>query len=149
MTSRLLMPAQAFATLGMFGVIWFVQLVHYPLFQQVGAQQFAAYSAAHANRTTVVVAPLMLLELATTMALLLPTLRPAIVDAREAWVGAALVLILWLSTALLQVPLHNQLRAGYTPVAAQRLVATNWIRTAAWTLRAGLVLTWLVRLSAA
>ena len=44
--------------------------------------------------------------------------------------GAAL-----LSTVLLQVPLHARLAAGHDEHAARRLVATNWIRTAAWTSR--------------
>lgn len=146
MSSRLLLTAQMFATLAMFGVIWFVQVVHYPLFQQqVGAAGFRAYAAVHANRTTMVVAPLMLVELATSMALLLPSLRPAVVSQPEAWVGAALVFMIWLSTALVQVPLHDRLRTAYTVEVARQLVATNWIRTAAWTARAGLVLVWLAR----
>ncbi len=145
MSSRLLLTAQVFATLAMFGVIWFVQVVHYPLFQQVGAAGFRAYATSHANRTTVVVAPLMLVELATSMALLLPSPRPAVVSQPEAWVGAALVFMIWLSTALVQVPLHDRLRTAYTVEVARQLVATNWIRTAAWTARAGLVLVWLAR----
>ena len=126
----------------MFGLIWFVQVVHYPLFALVGPEQFQAYEAAHANRTTWVVAPLMLLELASACALLFPSLRPSFVSASEAWLGAALVGVIWASTALVQVPLHNRLHTGYSIAVIAQLVATNWIRTAAWTVRAGLVLLW-------
>ncbi len=139
---RLLLPLQLLSTLGMFGVIWFVQVVHYPLFLDVGAGQFAVYEAAHANRTTYVVAPLMLVELASSLALLLTRFRPVGLSASGAWLGAGLVAVLWLSTALVQVPLHNRLQAGYSADVIQRLVATNWIRTAAWTARAALVLHW-------
>jgi hypothetical protein len=59
------------------------------------------------------------------------------------WAGAALVGVIWLSTALLQVPRHNQLGAGFDAPAHQALVATNWIRTVAWTARAALML-WIV-----
>ena len=149
MSSRLLLPVQAFSTFAMVGVIWFVQLVHYPLFQQVGAAGFRAYATAHANRTTLVVMPLMVAELATAVALLWPSLRPRVVSAQEAWIGAALVVAVWLSTALLQVPLHDRLRAAYTMRAARQLVATNWLRTVSWTLRAALVMVWLVRQGAA
>ena len=140
--------AQLASTLTMTGLIWFVQVVHYPLFAMVGPEHFPAYEAAHANRTTWVVAPLMLVELASALALLLPSLRPAFISVESAWLGAALVGLLWASTGLVQVPLHNQLHAGYSAAAIGRLVATNWVRTAAWTLRAGLVLSWTSRAAA-
>ena len=34
------------ATLFMVSVIWFVQMVHYPLFARVGQEKFALYSGA-------------------------------------------------------------------------------------------------------
>ncbi len=141
---RLLLPFQLLSTLAMFGLIWFVQIVHYPLFLKVGPGFFQAYEAAHADRTTYVVAPLMLLELATAGLLLLARFRPASVSFLEAWAGAALVAVIWLSTGLIQVPLHNQLQGGYSAPIIHRLVATNWIRTVAWSLRAVLVLRWAV-----
>ncbi len=139
---RLLLLLQLLSTLAMFGLIWFVQVVHYPLFLQVGAAQFPAYEAAHANRTTYIVAPLMLLELATAALLLLPGLRPAMISTWQAWAGAALVAVIWFSTAFLQVPLHNRLQLGYSADVISKLVATNWIRTIAWSVRAMLVLHW-------
>jgi len=53
-------------TLLMTGVIWFVQVVHYPLFAGVGEERFVAYQATHSRSTTVVVAPLMTIELVTS-----------------------------------------------------------------------------------
>jgi len=130
------------ATLAMTGIIWFVQVVHYPLFARVGADQFVAYEALHRTYTGWVVAPLMVAELASAIALLVPELRPACVSAPSAWTAAALVGVTWISTALLQVPLHDQLSQGYDTALIARLVATNWIRTIAWNLRAAIVLRW-------
>ena len=48
-------------TLFMVGVIWFVQVVHYPLFSRVGGEGFALYSKAH-SRLTTYVGPPMLVE---------------------------------------------------------------------------------------
>ena len=42
--------------------------------------------------------------------------------------------------ALVQVPLHRRLQGGFDAAAHRRLVRTNWLRTAAWTLRAALAL---------
>jgi hypothetical protein len=121
------------ATLAMVGLIWFVQIVHYPLFAQVGRDHFAQYEWLHQARTAQVVGPLMLTEAITATLLLLSDLTPA---ARNlAWIGMALLVVIWLSTAFLQVPLHRQLAAGYDSQSAARLVRSNWLRTIAWTLR--------------
>ena len=50
------------ATWFMVGLIWFIQLVHYPLFHGVGTEQWGTYAAAHTRRTTWVVGPAMALE---------------------------------------------------------------------------------------
>ena len=139
---RALFLLQLLSTLPLCGLIWFVQVVHYPLFARVGAEHFPAYEAAHANRTTYVVAPLMLVELGSAMLPLFPALRPPGVSLAAAAWGAALVAVVWCSTALVQVPLHNRLHAGFSQSAVAKLVATNWVRTAAWTARAALVLWW-------
>ncbi len=131
---------QVATTLAMAGIIWFVQVVHYPLFAAVGQDGFAAYEAQHANRTGWIVGPLMCVELGTAVLLLSTRLRPVGITRGEAAWGVALLAVIWLSTFLVQVPLHQQLQAGYDPAAVRRLVATNWIRTAAWSARAMLVL---------
>jgi hypothetical protein len=131
------------STLAMTGIIWFVQVSHYPLFANVGPDGFARYEALHATRTGWVVAPLMVVELVTALALLAPAWRPANVIPVSAWVAAGLVGVIWLSTALLQVPLHDRLADGFDAAVVARLVATNWIRTIAWTARSGIVLWWM------
>jgi hypothetical protein len=146
MPTRYLLLVQIVCTLAMTGLIWFVQVVHYPLFARVGAQGFAAYEAEHATRTGWVVGPLMCLELGAAFLFLLPRFRPPLVPAQQAMIGAVLVGVIWLSTALIQVPLHSRLGSGYDPAVIARLVATNWIRTVAWTLRSALVLAWTARL---
>lgn len=129
------------ATLAMVGVIWVVQLVHYPLFSGVGADGWAAYEVGHQQRITWVVGPLMLLELATAVLLVLD--RPAAMPMAAAVAGAALVGAIWASTAFVQVPLHNALGGAFDAEAHARLVGTNWVRTLLWTARGGL-LAWVV-----
>jgi hypothetical protein len=60
-------------------------------------------------------------------------------------VGAALIAVVWLSTAFVQVPYHRRLEQGFDAAAARALATSNWIRTFAWTARGGLVLAWLLR----
>lgn len=138
--SRWLLAANVAPALFLTGLIWTVQVVHYPLFAKVGADYFPAYEAAHTGRITMVVGPLMVAELAAAAALVFA--RPAGVPAWAAWTGLALVGMIWGSTAFLQVPRHGELAAGFDAGAHAALVATNWIRTWAWSLRSGL-LVWL------
>ncbi|CAA9432232.1 MAG: hypothetical protein-transmembrane region and signal peptide prediction [uncultured Rubrobacteraceae bacterium] len=126
------------ATLFMVGVIWFVQVVHYPLFARVGSERFDVYSEAHSRLTTYVVGPPMLVEAAT--ALLLVFRRPEGVPLAATLIGLALVAVVWLSTALLQVPRHTTLGSGFDRRAWGGLVLSNWVRTVAWSARGGLVL---------
>ena len=126
------------ATLFMVGVVWFVQVVHYPLFSRVGPEKFSLYSEAHSRLTTYVVGPPMLVEAAT--ALLLVLRRPEGVPLAAALIGLALVVVVWLSTALLQVPRHTTLGSGFDRRAWSGLVLSNWVRTVAWSARGGLVL---------
>ncbi len=123
------------------GLIWVIQVVHYPLFAAVGRSEFAAYEASHTRLITLVVGPVMLLELATSVLLLV--MRPAAVPLWAAATGVTLVAIIWLSTIALQVPAHGRLAQGFVPDAHAMLVHTNWIRTVAWTLH-GMLCAWMV-----
>jgi hypothetical protein len=136
MNDTTLLVAHAAVTWSLCGLIWFVQLVHYPLMLEVPAAAAVAYEQAHCRRITPLVAPLMLLEagLAAWLCLWPPAGRPL----GLLLAGAVLLAIVWLSTFLVQVPLHDQLSRGDDLGAKQRLVRSNWLRTAAWTLRAGI-----------
>jgi hypothetical protein len=138
---NLIFLAHAGSTLYLVGVIWIVQVLHYPLLENVGADGYAKYHNRHMTRITPVVAPAMILELLTAIYLVFIAFEP--VNAFYFWCGLALILIIWISTFLVQVPLHEKLGASFNADAQRRLVSTNWIRTAAWTLRGALVL-WMI-----
>ncbi|REK15564.1 MAG: hypothetical protein DWQ37_09230 [Planctomycetota bacterium] len=135
---QLLLLSHVAATLCILGVIWFVQVVHYPLFANAESADFQGYAQRHTQRTTWVVALPMLVEGGT--ALLLFGFSPRGVSVWQLWVGLVLLAAIWISTALLQVPCHKALSRGFDPRVHERLVWTNWIRTTAWSLRALLVL---------
>ena len=131
---RQILIAHFAATCAMAGVIWIVQLVIYPQFADVGAEAFPAYHRHYTDLITLIVGPLMLVELVTAIFLFvqlcrIPRLR------HVAAVGLAAVLLLWLVTALVQVPAHDRLAAAYTDDLARSLVFGNWVRTALWTIR--------------
>ncbi len=75
----------AAATAAMTGLIWFVQLVLFPLFVTTAA--------------------------------------------------SSLLGVVWASTAFVQVPVHERVSRSFDVGVVRKLVATNWIRTIAWTVR--------------
>jgi hypothetical protein len=132
-----LLLLHATATLAMTGVIWFVQLVHYPLFRFAAIGNFSDFAASHRSRTTLLVAPLMSVELLTALALA----YQAEEGTRSlAILGLLLLIAIWLSTALIQVPLHRRLARGFDSGTARLLVQTNWSRTLGWSTRSVIAL---------
>jgi len=123
------------ATAFMAGVIWFVQLVHYPLMAGWPHEDFGRWEADHRAQTGLVVVPAMLIE--SVAAIWLVWRRPAGVPPWMPWAAIALLAGIHLSTFLVQVPLHDRLSAGWDASAHGRLVATNWVRTLLWTARLG------------
>lgn len=127
----------AAATWAMVGLIWMVQIVHYPMLARFSATAPGAAALDHQRRTTWVVGPLMAVEGVTALVLLVE--RPATMSAGSAVAAAGLLGVALASTAIVQVPLHRRLAAGHDAEVAARLVRTNWVRTVAWTAR-GVVL---------
>lgn len=113
----------------MVGVIWFVQIVHYPLLAQL-RDAVSRTSAEHRWRTTVVVAaPMAVQGLATLVLLMAP---PDQVWPLWPWAAAVLLAVALGVTAAVSVPLHVRMTDIGDLSAGRRLVITNWWRTAAW-----------------
>ncbi len=125
------------ATWSMVGVIWFVQLVHYPLFRAVGRSEFVVYEDQHTRRTGWLVGVLMPIEALTGLALVID---PTSSSGLGPLIGLLLIGAIWATTLAVQVPLHRSLSRGYDDALLMRLVRSNWIRTGLWSARGLLVL---------
>jgi hypothetical protein len=141
MARTLLLELHAASTLGMAGLIWFVQIVQYPLLRRVGEESFQKYETAYVRRVKWVVAPLMLVEFCT--AALLPWVLGSWALKMAAAGGVVMVAVVWLTTVFLIIPEHGILEKGFDRAAHRRLVWKNWIRTIAWSARGALAL-WLL-----
>lgn len=124
--------ANAAAALVMVGVIWMVQVVVYPAFRLVAAADWHAYHDAHSRRITFVVAPAMLVELGTSVALIAGR-APSGVPGWQPWVALAATLVAVGMTGAVHSPDHGRLGRGYDDRLVDRQIGLGWIRTAAWT----------------
>ena len=135
---RIALCVQLFSTFAMTGLIWLIQLVHYPLFDRVELSKFAQFEQDHSNWITVIVLPLMTAELGSAIYLVVARWNAA---DRALWIaGLAMVVLLWASTFFLSVPEHTRLAQGFDAGSYRRLVITNWPRTVLWSLRSVLLL---------
>ena len=129
---------QIFAVALMTGVIWTVQLIVYPQFLWIEPERFSDFHESYTSRISLIVVPLMLLELITACSgvfLFRDTSARAPMAA-----CASLTILAWAVTFTVHVPLHNRLAGGFSVETIHQLVRTNWIRTAIWTVHLGLMI---------
>ena len=118
---------------GMCVVLWLVQLVIYPSFLRIELSELPAWHKAYTFRVSFVILPLMLGQL--MLAILGLWGDPSILE----WVAFAFVLVCWILTFFVSVPLHRKIEQNdTTKETRQKLITTNWPRTILWSLIFGL-----------
>lgn len=130
------------STWTMVGVIWFVQIVHYPLLSTVPVESASSVAVEHQRRTGWVVGAPMLLEGVTTLLLLV--MVPTGVAWFVPWLAGIPLAVALGATIFLSVPRHERMAKQPDAKVGRELVTTNWVRTIAWSVRgvivAGMVL---------
>jgi hypothetical protein len=140
--AEVVLIAQVLASVGMFGVIWTIQLVHYPLMAHIPPSAFVEYERRHTKAISLIVGPLMAVEGICVLAVFFA--RPSAISFWLALMGGIVEAVAIGTTAFVSAPLHGRLENGYDAALLSRLIRTNWIRTAAWTGRACIAVAMLV-----
>ena len=122
----------------MVGLIWLIQLVHYPLFNYVGSKEFRIFHENHKILITPVVGIVMIVELVTSGIIIFQI--PNGIPNWTTIVGIILLGVIWFSTLLFQIPFHNKLSTNFDENVLMMLINTNWIRSICWSLRGIIVL---------
>ena len=117
------------------GVIWTIQIVHYPSFHYIDKLSFTNFHHFHERRISIIVMPLMLIELTTSTALYINNMS-SIVFA----LNLLIVVLIWCSTFFIQVPIHSILSQKKDKKLIEKLMNTNWIRTFLWSMRMLLII---------
>ena len=113
----------------MMGVIITTQIVSYPLFLCITKSNFKKYHSTYVNKISFIVMPIMLSELVLSIILLF------IIQNFSSVIILSSMLLIFLSTLFLQVPMHQKLEYGYNNQSINYLINTNWIRTFLWVIK--------------
>ncbi len=112
---------------GLVVLIWLVQLIIYPNFQYLSDTQRTEWHRFYTPRITVIVAPLMILQLIAAIYLLFLDLTILNV------IATLLIVLNWLITFIFFVPLHVKIgRKDIDKRSLISLVHINWYRTIIW-----------------
>lgn len=129
----MLVSLETFSTFSLLGLIWTIQLVHYPSFRYVSNSKFTEFTTFHARSISFIVLPLMIIELVVAIGL------SFLLQDSFSYIKLALVLCIWGSTFALSVPRHNQLQKRRDEKVIESLILTNWPRTILWSVKSLLV----------
>lgn len=113
----------------MTGIIWLIQVLHYPLFLQIQAADFSNFHLKHTKVMGFLVGPVMCIELIVGLSLIILQFNYLTL------LNFIFVSAIWGCTFFVSVPLHSQLTRNWDPDLIDRLIRTNWPRTALWTLK--------------
>ncbi len=128
---------QLISSLIMVGLIWVIQLVHYPSFHFISEGKFSEFENFHAKRISLIVVPVMIIEFISAFLLLINSTQALNL---VLYINMGIILCLWLYTFFVSARIHNNLYDGYKKDQVTLLVKSNWLRTILWTLKIPLLL---------
>lgn len=132
----LILLLQALTTWILLGMLWFMQLVHYPLFRRI-KENFVKYEREHIKRILSLLMPLSIIDLALNVMLVISLERGRYIFLIS--FALAMNIITWLSALFFQVEQHHALSEHFSKNMVHKLVKTNWISTIAWSIKAALI----------
>ncbi|MBT8362641.1 MAG: hypothetical protein HKP41_01035 [Desulfobacterales bacterium] len=109
-------------------LIWLVQLVIYPSFEEIEESRFPQWHKRYTLRISCLVLPLMLSQVVLFGHLIYQNSFNAV-----SLIQGLLIFSAWVVTFTLSVPCHKKLSKKKDTYQIKRLIASNWLRTVAWT----------------
>ena len=129
MEFEFLLKVNFISTSLMVGVIWVIDLLHYPSFNFINDKKYIEFQHFQMQRISFIVIPAMLIELASAL-LLAYFFRSSLTI-----ILLALLLGVWAVTFIFFTNMHQKLTNGYNQSIVDRLIQINWSRTILWSLR--------------
>jgi hypothetical protein len=110
------------------GASFVESFVNYPTWRLIGAGEFLSYH--HTLGPLVIGFMVVPMLIGTALTVVLAWFRPAGIPAWAIWLSVALQMLIWLSTAFIQIPIQMELSSsGLSLPLIDRLIITNlWFR---------------------
>ena len=113
----------------MVGIIWVIQLLHYPTFHFIKQSDYVEFQHFHMQRISFIVVPVMIIEILSGFMLVYYFRSNLFI------LCLTILLVIWLITFVFFTKLHQSLLGGYDKIIVKKLVQINWSRTVLWSLR--------------
>ena len=115
----------------MIGISLITHFVTYPSFKLIKSSSFSDFHKSYTNKMLFIVAPVMILELISTLLL---------VNFDMSYKNIAIsllitLLLIWSLTFFTIVPIHNKLTVNYNKDLNQKLIKYNGLRTILWIIK--------------
>lgn len=115
----------------MVGVIWVIQLIHYPSFHFIKESNYSKFQQFHMNRISIIVIPTMIIEIISGLLIFWSVFHSNIF-----FISSLFILIsIWAITFIFFTKMHQGLVFGYNQEIVNKLILINWSRTLLWSLR--------------
>ncbi len=112
----------------MFLLIWLVQMIIYPVLNQISEEKFPVWHVIYCKRIAYFVLPLMIAQLFESATACF------FIGGILIWAKLICILSAWIITFLISAPYHQKLsKGGKDTDVIIRLISTNWFRTMLWT----------------
>ncbi len=118
----------------MTGLIWTIQIVHYPSFHYIEKNEFSRFETFHCQRISYLVIPLMIIEIISSILLVAVSFDSVHI------LNLVLNILIWLATFFWSAPTHQKLNSGKESLQINFLIKSNWPRTILWSLRSLLLI---------
>ncbi|MCZ6671357.1 MAG: hypothetical protein O7C75_00315 [Verrucomicrobia bacterium] len=138
---HLVIQLHLYSTLFMTGVIWYVQVVHYPLLRFIQSEDGKDFADLYKKKSGLIVVPFMLTELVTGILLIGSTWMMQY--GYYLWMNLILLLGIWVVTFTVHLPQHKALTNSFNSETIRPLVRSDWIRTLIWSIRSVLLVSFL------
>lgn len=128
----LILIFQILSCVSLLGLLWFIQLIHYPLLNRI-KEGFVQYERESLKRATYLTGPLMVFDFVLSLFLIAYENTDILIF--FACIHLVLGILYWLWTFLFQLQRHQKLTVGYSKKALGKLITSSWFRLIIWTIK--------------
>ena len=123
---QFILQINIFSNIYLIAISIMVQFIIYPSFKNYSESSFKSFHGGYTKKMFLIVGPFMIIELISSIYLLNISsfLAPTI-----------LVVLIWVCTFFLIVPIHNSLSVSFDLIKHKKLIRLNLIRTIFWVLK--------------